>query len=158
MTTEIKKRETTIDPWSDLDRAFGEMQDHFFDAFGLQPFGFAGENSPTVFRAARTDITDRGSSYRIVAEVPGIPKEKLDIRVRGSSVEIRGEHAEDVERKDDEWVHRERSYAGYYRALELPEPVVATEAKAKVENGLLELELPKRHPKPTEDEVKVPVP
>jgi HSP20 family protein len=161
MTTEIQKRESRVDPWTDLDRAFDAMRRRFFDAWGLQPFGapfVPFEGTPEgFFRVARTDVTDTGPSYKVVAEIPGIPKEKVDVRVRGTMVEIRAESANESEEKEAEYAHRERTYAGYYRSFELPEPVVATEAKAKVENGLLELELPKQHPTPSESEVKVAV-
>ena len=161
MTREIQKRETTRDPWTDLDRWFDEFRDRFFDTWDLQPFGrpftaLASHEGP-LFRAARTDVSDTGSAFKIVAEIPGIPKDKLDIRVRGNLVEIRGESTAEKEEKEAAYVHRERAYSGYYRSLELPEPVVATEAKAKVENGLLELELPKQHPTPQSSEVKIAV-
>jgi HSP20 family molecular chaperone IbpA len=161
MTREIQKRESRTDPWNDVDRAFDEMRDRLLDVWDLRPFGrpfaFVETGDPRFFRAARTDVTDTGNSYKIVAEIPGIPKEKLDIRVRGTNVEIRGETSSSKEEKESQYVHRERSYAGYYRTLELPEPVVATEAKAKAENGLLELELPKQHPTPSSAEVKIAV-
>ncbi len=157
MTNEVATNDTLSDPWSDLDHAVLELGSRLFE-----PFGF-GELAPTRradgawFRPARTDVTDTGAAYRIVAEVPGIPKDKLEIRVRGSTVEIRGEHAEAKPADGTTLVHHERSYQGYYRLLELPEALVAADAKAKVENGLLELELPKQHPTPSPAEVKVPV-
>jgi HSP20 family protein len=158
MTQQIEKRDRRPDVWTDLDRAFSELSARFFEPFGLGPLAPSVRSDGALFRPARTDVVDTGSAYRIVAEVPGIPKEKLDIRVRGSTVEIRGESSEERESKDDLFVHRERAYQGYYRSLELPETVVAADAKAKVENGLLELELPKQHPTPTADEVKVRIP
>jgi HSP20 family protein len=155
MNNEIQKKETSVDPWTEIDRVFDAMRSRFADSFGFVPFGaFASE---VGLRAPRTDIADTGTAYKVVAEIPGIPKEKLDIRIRGPMVEIRGESATDSEQKDEHYVHRERSYAGYYRAFELPEAVVAAEAKAKVVNGLLELELPKQTPTPSEQEVKVSV-
>jgi HSP20 family protein len=161
MTREIQKREKARDPWTDLDQWFDEMRNRFFESWELAPFGrpytAIGATESSLFRAARTDVSDTGSAYKIVAEIPGIPKEKLDIRVRGNLVEIRGESASETEQKEAAYVHRERAYAGYYRSLELPEPVVATHAKAKVENGLLELELPKQNPTPSEAEVKIAV-
>jgi HSP20 family protein len=162
MTTAIKKTEKTSDPWTDLERAIEQTRSQFYQAFGLQPFGAAfapfegGETAPFL-RAARVDVEDTGKTFRIVAEIPGIPKDHLDIRVRGTSVEIRGEQTQETEKKGHEFVHRERTYAGFYRSLELPEPVVGTEAKAKVENGVLELELPKVTPTPSSDEVKVAI-
>jgi HSP20 family molecular chaperone IbpA len=158
MTKEIEKRESRPDVWSDFDRVFHELSAGFFEPFGVAGYVPAVPSDGAGFRPARTDVSETGSAYRIVAEVPGIPKEKLDIRVRGSTVEIRGETTEEKETEGTSYVHRERVHQGYYRALELPEPVVAAEAKAKVDHGLLELELPKQHPTPEPTEVKVPVP
>lgn len=157
MTTEIKQKKSASEPWSDLDELFDTMRQRFFESFDVQPWGLAMSQNPSapMFRAARTDVADTGKAYKIVAEIPGIPKENLDIRVRGSTVEIRGEATKESPRSDEPYVHRERAYAGYYRTLELAEPVVASDAKAKVENGLLTLELPKQHP--SESEVKVAV-
>jgi len=155
MTSEIQRRESVADPWTEIDRAFDSMRRRFAESFGIVPLGTF--ETEVGLRTPRTDVTDTGTAFKLVAEIPGIPKEKLDIRVRGTSVEIRGETATESEQKEEHFLHRERTYAGYYRAVELPEPVVASEAKAKVVNGLLELELPKQSPTPSEQEVKVAV-
>ena len=162
MPREIQKREHRVDPWTDIDRWFDDLRGRFFENWDLAPFAHpfapAESREGALFRAARTDVTDTGKAYTLTVEIPGIPKDRLDIRVRGSNVEIKGEASSDKEEKNGaEFVHRERTYAGFYRNLELPEPVVATEAKAKVENGLLELELPKQHPTPSTSEVKIAV-
>lgn len=161
MTKAIQPKREERDIWSELDRQLDALRSQFFGAYGLRPFGplvpvSAGDEGGFL-RAARADVTDTGRSYKIVAEVPGIPKEKIDIRVRGASVEIRGESTQEGHENQGELVQHERRYSGYYRALELPEPVVGTEAKAKVEDGLLELDLPKLHPSPSPEEVKVKV-
>jgi len=155
MTTEIEPRESQVDPWTEIDRAFDAMRRRFAESFGISPFS-AFEELGTL-RAPRTDVTDTGASYKVVAEIPGVPKEKLDVRIRGGTVEIRAENAGEKEEKDEHYLRRERTYSGFYRAFELPESVVATEAKAKVADGVLELELPKQHPTPSEHEVKVAV-
>jgi len=160
MTTEIQPKESRIDPWTDFDRAFEEMRDEFLGAFGFaipRPASAPAAKSPGL-RAARADVTDLGKSFQIVAEIPGIPKDQLDIRVRGNLVEIRGEHATETKESKKQYVYRERTSAGYYRQVELPEPVVASKVTAKLENGLLELDLPKEHPVPAPEEVKVAVP
>jgi HSP20 family protein len=156
MTKELANQESDADGWTDFDRAFRELSARLFEPWGLVAYAPSGR-AGALLRPARTDVTDTGTAYRIVAEVPGIPKEKLDIRVRGTTVELKGEATEEKEANGTSYVHRERSYQGYYRLLELPEPVVAADAKAKVENGLLELELPKLRPTPGPDEVRVRV-
>jgi HSP20 family protein len=159
MTTEIQERATQIDPWTDFERSFEDLRSRVFGALGYGLPAFLGEPVEPGWQPARLDVTDSGTAFQIVAEVPGIPKEKLDIRVRGGRVEIRGEHTTSTETKDGPAVlRRERTYAGYYRSVELPEPVVAADAKVKLENGLLELTLPKETPSPAEGEVRIPIP
>ncbi len=153
MTTEIEARESECVPdlWSELDQAFGAWNLGRFEPFGPRPWG----PSPP-FRPARTDVLDTGAAYQIVAEVPGIPKERIDIRLRGETVEIRGDAEAAKDGEAPSAVYRERRSQSYRRLVQLPEPVVAADAKAKLENGVLTLELPKQHPSAS-DEVKVEV-
>ena len=158
--TEIRQRQPT-DSWVEFDRLFDDLRGRFYDSFGFAPaFGPSGIIQPTrggpLFRAAAADVTDTGKGYKVVAELPGVKKDQVEIRVRGPYVEIRTEQQEESEKKEAGYLRHERTYQGFYRALELPESVVAAEAKAKLENGVLELELPKEHPS-VSDEVKVPV-
>ena len=155
MTKEIRKSEGPADPWTEIDHAFDAIRRGFAESLGISPFGGFGPQG--VVRSPRTDVTDTGKGYKVVADIPGIPKEQLHIRVRGTVVEIRAESTTETEEKEEQYLHHERTYSGYYRALELPEPVVATEAKAKLTNGVLELELPKQHPTPSEKEVEIAV-
>jgi HSP20 family protein len=154
----VSPRRSRSDPWTELDRTFDNLRSRFYEAFGA-PFGFTPVAYPgasdSFLRAAATDVVDTGKSYKIVAEIPGISKDKLDIRVRGTSVEIRAENQEERKEKQQDVIHQERTYRGFYRHLELPEPVLAKDASAKVENGLLELELPKQNPEPDEARISV---
>ncbi len=146
----------SFDPFADWDR--------WFDSF-LAPFGTAWgvalsaprSGGADGIRFARTDVTDTGASYRVTAELPGIAKEQVEVRIRGSSVEIEARSSQASESKDPKYLHRERSQSTFYRALEFPEPVVGAEAKASLSDGVLALEIPKLHPEPVPTEVKVPV-
>ncbi len=161
METQIAAPETT-DPWSEFDRLFDDLRLRVYGSFGVTPWSLSGvpspEAEPVRLRAAPADIVDLGGAYRIVAELPGIPKEALEVTIRGPTVEIKGEHAPEKEGAPaGEVLHRERTYRGFYRSFELPEPVVAKDATAKLVNGLLELDLPKEHPTAGPGEIKVPV-
>ena len=158
-THELAARAPT-DLWTEFDQVFDDLRGRFYDAFGVSPLGAS--PSPAIFphtgfRAAASDLKDTGKSFEITAELPGIPKERLDVRIRGNSVELRAEQKQETERKEDGFLHRERAYHGFYRAFELPEPVVAEKANARLENGVLHLELPKLAPTPPAGEVRVKV-
>ncbi len=158
MTTEIVDVSGRY-PWTEFDRAFEEMRSRFNDWFrGFADFPeVSGDGSKAPLRLARADIAETPNAYKIIAEVPGIPKDRVDIRIRGSTVEIRGDVEESKESREGEYLHQERSRTGFFRRFELPENVKAAEAKAHVKDGLLELELPKETPAPAADEVRVAI-
>jgi HSP20 family protein len=158
--TQDLARRSEGDLRSGFDRMFDDLWERFTSSFGAHPFGtewfgLVPTGESRFLRSAPADIVDTGKSYKVTAEVPGIPKDRIDIRVRDSSVEIRAEGDSESKSDSDGFLRRERRYSGFYRALELPESVVPGEAKARVENGLLELELPKANPEPTPTETKI---
>jgi HSP20 family protein len=61
------------------------------------------------------------------------------------------------EEHEKSYLHRERSYRAFHRRITLPEEVLADKAKAKMDKGILEIELPKKEPKPKEEGVRIEV-
>ena len=82
----------------------------------------------------------------------GIEKEKMDIKATRHSVEISGKHSEKIEEKGKRYLYTERLYRSFYRNVPVPEEIVPSKVAAKVENGILRLELPKKVPTRKEDE------
>jgi HSP20 family protein len=97
-------------------------------------------------REPLTDIEDRGKELVVRAEMPGIPKENVNIKLTEDSIEINAEAKTEVEEKAKDYYHRERSYRTFYRTLPLPTEVVADKAEASLTDGILEIKLPKRYP------------
>jgi HSP20 family molecular chaperone IbpA len=145
----------------DFDQVFDALWNRATTPFGLFPFegmGFAPwTEKENRLRVAPTDVVDLGPAYQIKAEVPGIAKDQIDIRVNGNVVEIFGENRAEKNEDSRGYVHRERYVSSFHRAVELPEPIVAEQAKAKVVNGVLELELPKQKPTPSPSETRVKI-
>ncbi|MCI4353389.1 MAG: Hsp20/alpha crystallin family protein [Thermoplasmata archaeon] len=146
---------------NDSDRLFEALWQRANAPFGLLPFdgpaGAPGIELDRSLRTAPTDVVDTGTAYQVRAEIPGVPKEQIEIRVKGNVVEISGENRSESTDNSSGYLHRERLVTGFHRALELPEPVVAAQAKAKVVDGVLELELPKQGPTPSPAETTVKV-
>lgn len=169
MTNEADSRiapRETVYPFAEFDQFMDDLGERFLRPFDLPTFGrwtlspLAWDAPGAVrpgLRVAPTDVTDTGTAFRVAIEVPGIPKEKIEVRVKGTRVEVQGETSESREAAKPGYLHRERSHVGFSRSFELPEPVKAADAKATVQDGVLVLELPKLTPTPTPDEVKVPV-
>ncbi|MGQ9543910.1 MAG: Hsp20/alpha crystallin family protein [Candidatus Bathyarchaeia archaeon] len=92
------------------------------------------------------DLVDAGREYRVCAEVPGIPKEKIDVTVTPRGVEISGEAKTELREEEGGYLHQERGYSRIYRSLSFPEEVLPDKAEAALNNGILEIKIPKKVP------------
>jgi len=77
----------------------------------------------------------------IVANMPGVKPENVDITIEGDSLTIKGERPAPLENVD--YVLQERTYGKFQRTLNINIPVDANKAEAKFEDGLLTLVVPK---------------
>jgi HSP20 family protein len=103
-------------------------------------------------RTPLCDLVDKGDRYELQVEVPGIEKEKIDLKATRHAVEITGEQAEKTEEKGKNYVYNERSYRSFQRRVPVPEEIVPSKVNAKMVNGLLTIELPKKVPTKVEEE------
>lgn len=125
----------------------GSLFDEFFsDYFPRAPRPVASRSAERAATAqARMDVIDRGDSYAVTVDLPGVKKEDIQITVEGSRVAIAAQSKAQSERKDGERVlYSERTAASYARSFELPSEVTEDKADASYENGVLRLLLPKR--------------
>jgi HSP20 family protein len=77
----------------------------------------------------------------ILANVPGIKPEEVEITIEGDTLTIRGERQRPLENVD--YVMQERPFGKFQRTLNINIPVDANRAEARYENGLLTLIIPK---------------
>jgi len=89
------------------------------------------------------DLMENEAEFRLVAELPGIPREDVKISLTDNILTLRGEKRTQAEEKNESWHHVERSYGSFERSFNLVSPVDAAKVKAKFENGLLIVTLPK---------------
>lgn len=76
------------------------------------------------------------------AELPGLKKEDVKVTVTGDLLEIEGERKSEKEETRNGYVHSERSYGKFYRAVPMPEGAEADKATAEFTNGVLEISVP----------------
>lgn len=124
------------------------------DLFDLDPFspsmlrelwrpwrGEAGERAPQI----RVDLAETDKDYTVKAEIPGVKKEDIDVRIDGNQVTISAEVKQDKEEnKDGRVLRSERRYGYSSRSFMLDSAVDQSAADAKYSNGVLELKLPKK--------------
>lgn len=141
MANLLTRRRT--DPFTPL---FGDWMDDFWNRAGMIPAMPRYADMPSIERALM-DVVDKGESFEIKVDMPGVKKENIEVSIEGSHVSIRAETQTTKEEKEGEKVlHTERFAAMYARTFELPADVTEAGAEARYEDGVLTLTLPKRAP------------
>lgn len=122
-----------MDPFSDLD--------DLFKGFFVRPVGFEGQPQMQM----KLDVKENDAAYVVHAEVPGVKKEDINVTIDGNQVSISAEVKKQKEEKQGEKILRsERYYGKVARSFTLSHEVDESKAKAKYNEGVLELELPKK--------------
>lgn len=109
-------------------------------------FDFPGIFEEKTNRKALCDLIDKGDKYQIQLEMPGIDKKNIDIKAAKNTIQVSAKQSEKIEEKDKNYIYNERSFKSVYRTIPLPEEVVQSKITAKLNNGILEIELPKKVP------------
>ena len=116
---------------------FPTMFDDFFD----------GEWTPKVSATApAVNVKEDAKEYTMEVAAPGIKKEYCRININNDgnievAIENKLEHKE--ENKKEHYLRREFSYSNYQQTYILPDNVDKDKISAKVNDGVLEIKLPK---------------
>lgn len=124
----------------------GSLFDDFFKdiapGFYVRPLHGEGVPSPSQIKV---DVKETDGGYTVQAEVPGVPKEDIHVSIDGNVVSLRAEVRQHDQKTEGEKVLRsERYFGSVARSFQLPVDVDAAQAKAKYDNGVLTLTLPKK--------------
>ncbi len=125
------------------------MNDPFANLFRLQrALDKASRNdwfgSRTSSRGAYppVNIFADGDDFVLVAELPGVAKDAIDIQLKRDQIRITGTKVIDYD--DEASVHRRERQAGQFdRTLSMPAEIDVDGARATFENGVLRLNLPR---------------
>ena len=124
----------------------GGLFDDFFKdiAPGFYVRPLHGDNLPSPGQI-KVDVKETDGGYTVQAEVPGVPKEDIHVSIEGTVVSLRAEVRQHDEKREGEKVLRsERYFGSIARSFQLPADIDAAQAKAKYDNGVLTLTLPKK--------------
>jgi HSP20 family protein len=110
------------------------------------PFWAQLEDLEDDMRAPPIDVQNHADHFLIVAEMPGVPKDQVDIKVSESIVELSGENALecDIDAMETAYLCNERATTSFHRKVPLPSPVSPEGAEASMKLGVLTLKLPKK--------------
>lgn len=117
------------DVFSDIKNVPGKM-DKVFRSFESKFAPFA-------------DISEFGNKIIIRLDIPGVSKEKIDICVTDTTLEVKAKISEVKEIKKENFYKKERHYKGFHRLLKLPVRVEPSSVKADYKSGVLTIRVNK---------------
>jgi HSP20 family protein len=135
---------TRWDPFQDLRSAqdeMAQMSPMLAHALGLhgQPQG----SSRATAWAPALDISERKDAYLVTVELPGVEAEDLEITLEDGLLTIQGERHFAHDSSEQHFHRVERRYGAFRRAITLPAQVQAEQIEASVDNGVLQILVPK---------------
>ncbi|OPX63614.1 MULTISPECIES: Hsp20/alpha crystallin family protein [unclassified Methanoregula] len=148
---------SSLRPWrmpSLLERDFDSIFDDFRRSFDymMRPYYpmemRMQEMGMLPVRYAPLDVIDEGDHYQVHAELPGFVKEDVDVQINSDGLSIRATKKTEKEDKKKNYLHRERAYSAFERSIAFPEEVDPAKAEGKMKEGILELKVPKKEPRP----------
>ena len=125
-----------------LDPAFSDN----FETALRRFFGPVALETETPALKMRIDVAEKENAYEVKADIPGVKKEDINVRIDGNVVQIDAEVKREKETRGDgdKVLRSERYYGNISRTFSLADDVDDSKAEAKYADGVLTLQLPKK--------------
>lgn len=150
-----EKRALWFEPAEQMDSLMRMDEDihRMMRDFMKNPLGLAGAGNivSRQMRAIPIDLSETDGELIAKADLPGFSKEEIKLKVTESTIEISAEKKREVVQKGKNVFRQERSYGSTRRVVGLPYIVKPDETKAKFENGVLTVTMPKAEKKRTRE-------
>jgi HSP20 family protein len=134
---------TRWDPFQDLRSAqeeMAQMSPMLAHALGLH--AQQGSGRATAWAPA-LDISERKDAYLVTVELPGVDVDDLEITLEDGLLTIQGERYFAHDSSEQHFYRVERRYGAFRRLITLPAQVMAEGIQATVDNGVLQILVPK---------------
>lgn len=89
------------------------------------------------------DVFQTDDGIRIKAEIPGVDKKDVSVELRDNVLTLKGSRTDDERIEDHKYYRRERCFGVFHRSFTLETATEPDRIKAKFENGILEVEVPR---------------
>ncbi len=131
-----------------------DLFDTFFDDFTRAGRKFLPTNSSNA--VMKTDVKEHEGGYELNIELPGYQKENVQAQLKDGTLTITASRNTENEEKDEKgkFIRRERYYGNCTRSFYVGDEVEQEDIKARFENGVLIIDIPKKEAKPKIEENK----
>ncbi len=132
------------------------FNDLFDDDFFTKPFGHLDSFQGNAGELMRTDVKETSDSYELQMSLPGIDKKDIKASLKDGYMTINASTSKSNDEKDQDnhYIRRERYQGSVSRTFFVGEDVKEEDIKAKFENGILTLTVPKKSEEPKVEEQK----
>ena len=130
-----------------LPSIFGEnlFDDFFGDPFGMMPRGRDPLYGKHAKNLMKTDVRETEGTYELDVDLPGFTKDEVNVELKNGYLTIQASKGLDKEQSDKKgkYIRQERYAGSCSRSFYVGEDVEPQDVKAKYENGVLKLFVPK---------------
>lgn len=131
-----------------------DLFDDFFDSSFTQPFT---RMQHSVNEMMKTDIKETSKGYDIAINLPGVKKEDVKAELKNGYLTVQASSDSEQESKDEteKYICRERYFGSCSRTFYVGDDITEEDIKAKFENGVLNMQIPKKEELPKTEEKKL---
>jgi HSP20 family protein len=128
-----------FDPFEDIFRQFAEMERLMSEMMR----GFSGSSGLETAFEPRVEMYETPDEVVVKAEMPGLDKDSIDVKVRGNYLIIKGVKKQEKKDERENVFFSESFYGEFQRIVPLPVEVKEEGIEAIYDKGILEIRLPK---------------
>ncbi len=130
------------DPLKDILNMHDRLNRMFSDTFQKNDLSGSGEWLPPV------DIYETETEIVILAELPGIPEDAIDVQMNDGVLVLRGEKPSPRDNETDSYYRLERPFGKFSRSFTLPNGLELSDVKASIRDGVLKITMSKVQSRP----------
>ena len=120
--------------WNEFDKMVNQF-------FNLQQAASMGNHCSTPWGYPQTSLNVDGEEVTFTAEIPGVKKADLTLEIKANHLHLKGSRKAKTEKEEETLLHSERAKVDFDQTYKLPFAVEAADAKAHLEDGVLEIKM-----------------
>lgn len=124
-----------------INKTFDGLMNELFNEL---PVNFGKSLREDVLHFPPANIVEKADQYKIELAAPGMEKSDFNIKLDGKILTISAEKKTEATTENEKMIRKEFGYKAFKRSFTLDEKIDAANITAKYENGILNLELPKK--------------